>query len=259
MRLPTVTAKRFAESNLAPTASEFSLTTLTTEVQQFGPTLVVAPHPGDETLGCGGTIALLRRARVPVNVLVLSGGDASRSASQRVSRRTLARHRKIEALTALDRLGVLPPSVRFLELSHGDLPAFGASRFAAAVERCGRVFQAVQPSTVLVPWRGDARCDHRASWELTAVAAIRTGFNLNLRWLEYPSSLIESGAASEVPSSDESLAWHIDITPVMELKRHALRAHRSSITASIGSDRFIGFVREIFFEDWGCLAAGKAS
>ena len=37
--------------------------------------LVLAPHPDDETLGCGGTIRLLRKAKKQVKVIFLTSGD----------------------------------------------------------------------------------------------------------------------------------------------------------------------------------------
>lgn len=39
------------------------------------PTLIVAPHPDDESLGCGGAIALLRQLGGAVKVLVVSDGN----------------------------------------------------------------------------------------------------------------------------------------------------------------------------------------
>ena len=37
--------------------------------------MVFAPHPDDETLGCGGLVRCLRRAGVGVHVVYLTSGD----------------------------------------------------------------------------------------------------------------------------------------------------------------------------------------
>ena len=50
------------------------------------PVLVVAPHPDDETLGCGGAIAQLRSQGYPVQVLVISDGTPISSAIAAVPR-----------------------------------------------------------------------------------------------------------------------------------------------------------------------------
>src|SRR5687767_6864064 len=41
--------------------------------------MVVAPHPDDETLGCGGTIAKHAAAGDQVEVLIITDGGASRA------------------------------------------------------------------------------------------------------------------------------------------------------------------------------------
>jgi LmbE family N-acetylglucosaminyl deacetylase len=216
-------------SSLAPVKAARS-------VSSFGPTLVVAPHPDDETLGCGGTIALLRQQRLPVSVLVITDGAASHRHSLRYPPPRLRRVHEQETLTALDRLGVLPPSVKFLGLPDGAAPTLGEPAFAAAIDRCADYLLTVQPSTILLPWRRDPHADHRAAWELVSAAAIRTG--LQSRWLEYPIWLWDENQAHAdyAPGARETHWWRLDITAVNALKQSAIAAYRSQTTKLIDDD-----------------------
>ena len=47
--------------------------------------LVVAAHPDDEVLGCGGTIARLSQAGVNVDVLLIADGEKSRLSENKLS------------------------------------------------------------------------------------------------------------------------------------------------------------------------------
>lgn len=78
--------------------------------------LVVAPHPDDETLGCGGTIALHQMSGDAVCVVVVTDGGSSRAG--RLSRREMVDVRRKEAEAAMS---ALAPSVRlvFLGLQEG--------------------------------------------------------------------------------------------------------------------------------------------
>ena len=73
------------------------------------PVLVLAPHPDDETFGCGGTIRMLTESGVVVDVAFLTRGehgiDAGAEPSLEASRQ-LAETRSREARAACDVLGV---------------------------------------------------------------------------------------------------------------------------------------------------------
>ena len=49
----------------------------------WGNACVFAPHPDDESLGCGGAIALLRNFELPVNIIVMSDGTLSHPNSRK--------------------------------------------------------------------------------------------------------------------------------------------------------------------------------
>lgn len=71
-----------------------------------GSLVVLAPHPDDEVLGCGGLLRWAVRRGVPVRLLAVTDGEASHARSTRVSRRDLVAIRRAERGLALARLGV---------------------------------------------------------------------------------------------------------------------------------------------------------
>ena len=56
--------------------------------------LVVAAHPDDEVLGCGGTIAKLSKKGLKINILFISDGVSSRKLSQKNFLKELQNRRK---------------------------------------------------------------------------------------------------------------------------------------------------------------------
>ena len=72
----------------ARTAPCDSLTRLT----GGGPIIVLAPHPDDETLGCGGLLAACAAAQIPAHIFVLTDGSLSHP-NNMVSAQSLSRLR----------------------------------------------------------------------------------------------------------------------------------------------------------------------
>ena len=82
--------------------------------------LVVAPHPDDETIGCGATIARKRAAGTDTWVLVVTDGRHSHRSAQ-VRPLQLAALREEESRRACELLGVDPDQVRFGGFEEGTL------------------------------------------------------------------------------------------------------------------------------------------
>lgn len=84
--------------------------------------LVLAPHPDDESLGCGGTIKLLTESGTPVDVLYVTRGELGLEAPETATaavRHRLAEVRSAEATAACRVLGVR--AVDFLDGTDGRL------------------------------------------------------------------------------------------------------------------------------------------
>ena len=203
-------------------------------VTVFGRTLVVAPHPDDESLGCGGALALLARYGLDVRVLVVSDGTGSHPHSRAWPAPRLAALREGETLEALAALGLGPADVQFLRLKDTQVPRMGRPGFADAVARCRAEVEAFGPETVLLPWRRDPHGDHRASWQIVE-AALET-VRSPPRSLEYPIWAWEHVNSDDAPRPEEVAAWRLDVRGVLQQKGAAIAAHRSQTTALINDD-----------------------
>jgi len=199
-----------------------------------GPILVVAPHPDDETLGCGGLIALATEAGIEVHTLFVTDGSASHPASQTHPPDVMAEIRAAEAEEALKLLGAEHQPRSFLKLRDGRLPPPGKHVYRDAVDIVSELVSGSRFKTVVVPWRRDPHTDHRISWRI-AMDAVR-GNGMQVTLLEYQIWLAENGQAEDWPGDGEVSDASLDISMVMERKHHALKAHRSQLGLVVDDD-----------------------
>lgn len=199
-----------------------------------GPILVVAPHPDDETLGCGGLIALATEAGIEIHTLFVTDGSASHPASQNYPPDVMADIRAAEAEQALQRLGAENQPRSFLKLRDGRMPFPGKDGYRHAVDVVAELVSASRFKTVVVPWRRDPHTDHRISWRIATDAVRRNEMQVTL--LEYQIWLEENGQADDWPGEGEVDDASLDISEVVDRKHHALEAHRSQLGLVVDDD-----------------------
>ncbi|MBB2900524.1 LmbE family N-acetylglucosaminyl deacetylase/SAM-dependent methyltransferase [Kineococcus radiotolerans] len=137
--------------------------------------LVVAAHPDDETLGAGGLLATAAARGLPVDVLVLTDGEASHPDSPTTTPERLAAVRAAEVTRAVADL------VPGAALHRRGLPDGTLTDAADDVRRA--VADLVRPGTLVVsPWSGDAHPDHDTAGRVSADVARAAG----VRCLQYP-------------------------------------------------------------------------
>jgi LmbE family N-acetylglucosaminyl deacetylase len=134
---------------------------------QYKSTVIVVPHPDDETLGAGGLIAMQRSLQIPVTLLAVTDGEA---AYPNVP--DLRRTRRAEQDLAAAALGVPQDAVVCLGLPD------------SAVRECepeltDKIAERIDSETLLVaPWLRDPHPDHEACGRAAETAARRTGATL---------------------------------------------------------------------------------
>ncbi|WP_199194050.1 PIG-L deacetylase family protein [Pleurocapsa sp. CCALA 161] len=212
------------------TPKSLPLLDIKTLVNQNASVLIVAPHPDDETLGCGGAIALLRQLNLPVSIVVVSDGTKSHPNSLAYPPPALKKLREQESLAALAILGVAPEAVTFLGMPDGAVNLASAS--AKAIAFCQQYLQNTTPSIIFLPWRKDPHPDHRASWQLFAVAT--ENLTNPPRLIEYP--IWDWDIKQRQDFSESVTAWRLDISSVLKLKQQAIAQYRSQISDLISDD-----------------------
>lgn len=134
---------------------------MTDRLKDYGPVLVIAPHPDDEVLGVGGTMARLSDAGAEVHVAIVTTGRAPRFPAEQVARV------RAEAKAAHHALGVT--ATHYLDCPAAELGEYAHTDLNRAIS--GIVGQ-VDPRTIFAPHPGDIHLDHQLSF-LSALVASR--------------------------------------------------------------------------------------
>jgi LmbE family N-acetylglucosaminyl deacetylase len=183
--------------------------------------LVVAAHPDDEVLGCGGTIARLTAEGRQVHLLFLADGENARG----TVKSEVVAERQSMAFAAAQELGAMVPT--FLQFPDNRLDSIDLLDLVQAVEQHS---SAIRPEVVITHFSGDLNVDHQRCSQ-----AVLTAFRPT------PGQSVRSILAFEVPSSTE---WQFggsadgfapnaffDITAHLDTKLAALRAYEKELRA----------------------------
>ena len=139
-----------------------------------GACLVLAPHPDDESLGCGGLIAACCAAARPPLVVILTDGSQSHPESELYPPPRLAALREAEATKAVRILGLPAERLIFMREPDARAPHAGPA-FDAIVRRLVICLRTFGCSAIAAPWRHDPHCDHEAAARVAREAAAIAG------------------------------------------------------------------------------------
>ena len=208
----------------------------------LGSTVVIAPHPDDEALGCGGLLALLHQAGQATAAVLVSDGSMSHPNSNTFSPEARRAVREAEFRHALTILGADAAEPLLLRLPDSRVPATAdAAGFGAAVEQLRAFLTKQQATTVLVPWRRDPHPDHRATTALVQLAL--AGLSQPPRRLEYVVWAWERAAPEDLPTAADAVqGFRLDTRAVVAQKQRAVAAHRSQVAPGVFTDDAGGFL-----------------
>jgi len=182
-------------------------------------TLVIAPHPDDELLGCGGT--LLRRTAeggtvgwLLMTAITEEGGWSRQRIEQRSS--------EIEKVR--DGLGIAPQHLYRLGFPTAQLDQ---QPMDALVSRVSEVFRDFEPEEVLLPHPGDAHSDHRVTFEAVSACTKWFRYACVRRVLTY-ETLSETDAGLDPVRVFQPTVF-VDISGYLERKVELMRVYASEM------------------------------
>lgn len=185
--------------------------------------LVVAAHPDDEILGCGGTMALYSRRGDEVYALILGEGVTSRDEE---------RDREHRGKEIADLKRQVKAANKIIGTKKTFLFDFPDNRFDSVslldiVKVVENVKKEVMPDTVYTHHKGDLNIDHRITFNavLTAFRPLKGERAKEIYSFEVPSSTEWSSSRDNyfIPNH------FVDIKATLKKKINAMKAYKSEI------------------------------
>lgn len=220
--------------------------------------LAIFAHPDDESFRPGGTLALLARRGVHVQILTATHGEAgSRGSPPLCSLESLPAVREKELCCACTALGIQSPIL--LDYQDGQLAEADLETLTAKILA---IFCELHPQ-IMLTFGADGLSghpDHIAIGLAAAEAFRRTDDVFALYTLAVPRSLADTLGMKQIHAvPEESIALKVDISPVWEVKMAAIRCHRTQLAESPILSAPIERQRTFLGVEHFCLAASRAA
>jgi LmbE family N-acetylglucosaminyl deacetylase len=180
-------------------------------------TLVIAPHPDDEVLGCGGTLLRKKAEGGELGWLIVTGMSESDGWSpERIQMRDseIARVPSVIGFDRVYNLGL--PTTKLDTIAMSDI-----------VRRFSETFVDFEPDEVLVPHHGDVHSDYEVVFDAAAAC---------VKWFRYPfvtrvlayETLSETDLALD-PSRVFRPTVFVDISDFLEKKLEVMKVYESEM------------------------------
>lgn len=176
--------------------------------------LIIAPHPDDEVLGCGGTVAKHSKRGDEVYLCIVTKAYTPDWSEEFLKNRS----KEIEKANKI--LGI--KKTYFLNYPTVKLDTFPQKELNEAISK---VVAEIKPDVAYIPHKGDLNKDHRLIFESSLVATRPVNHKVK-RILSYETlSETEWGQSIEpfIPNV------YVDVSEIFEKKIEAMKAYESEL------------------------------
>lgn len=182
--------------------------------------LVLSPHPDDDVVGCGGVLAICQKKGSKITIVYMTDG---RKGNPGHNEDSLVLQRREEAKNAAAVIGI--DNLIFLDNRDAELSAT-----PKAVKELQDILHKVKPEAVFLPFLMDNHQDHMATNDILIKSS-----------LKYKASLTCYGYEIWTPITVPNLL--VDITDQIEVKKQAIKQHRSQTELCPIDDCMLGLCR----------------
>lgn len=118
-------------------------------------TVIIAPHPDDEVIGCAGLIQALVERNTPPHVIILTGGEGSHRGCCDISADEIIEARHQLTIKAAKTLGLPLSNIHCLEYPDG-----GIDIAHTETEKLKILLEELSPKAIFLPHNGEGWNDH---------------------------------------------------------------------------------------------------
>jgi N-acetylglucosamine malate deacetylase 1 len=180
--------------------------------------LVIAPHPDDETLGVGGTIAKFSKMGHEVKVLIVSGHLPPLYSREEYDKTIHESQLAFEILGVSSSIRLEIPATMIGDISINELNS-----------KISEVINNFEPHMVFCPFP-DRHIDHRQVFDSVMVATRPVGTGKNIEIIAAYETLSETHWNAPHIEANFTPNWVINISDFIDIKINALKCYESQIS-----------------------------
>ncbi len=145
--------------------------------------LIIAAHPDDEVLGCGGLISKYKDTN-EINIIFVSDGESSRKSNKKLIQKKISMRKK-SSLNLCKKFNLNKPI--FLNFPDNQIDSVPLLKIVQKLEKYLRIFK---PNMVFTHYENCLNIDHRITFNavVTACRPIKNSFVKKIVSFEIPSS-----------------------------------------------------------------------
>lgn len=183
-----------------------------------GNVIVIAPHPDDETLGCGGTLLMFKENGYSINwIIITSIFEEQGFLPEKISLRNKEIEKVCECYGFDEVINMQIPTTKVDEISIGTL-----------ISNISEIFNKIKPNIILTPFIKDVHTDHRITTEAVISCT---------KWFRYPfiEKILYYETISETdfnidPTAEKFLPnVYVDIYKYIDRKIEIMNIYKSEI------------------------------